>query len=130
MTLRDTLIECNRCGSTFPKKREGQRYCSKACSVAAAVSRHRRKSAGIPEVRADIPEEVLTDSPPLQPIERSAYSGPRPTPRAPDAPPAISFGFGKPGDQPLQGDDYPLLYHEDGYPRLPACLDRRKAVRP
>jgi hypothetical protein len=27
---------------------------------------------------------------------------------------------------PLQKDDYPLEYHEDGYPKLPACLDRRK----
>jgi hypothetical protein len=32
------------------------------------------------------------------------------------APPAI------PG---LQGDDYPLEYYEDGYPKLPSCLDRR-----
>jgi hypothetical protein len=27
---------------------------------------------------------------------------------------------------PLQGDDYPLEYDEDGHPKLPACLDRRK----
>ena len=26
---------------------------------------------------------------------------------------------------PLQGDDYPLEYYEDGYPKRPACLDRR-----
>ena len=25
----------------------------------------------------------------------------------------------------LQGDDYPLTYDADGYPELPACLDRR-----
>jgi hypothetical protein len=25
----------------------------------------------------------------------------------------------------LQGDDYPLEYYVDGYPKLPACLDRR-----
>jgi len=25
----------------------------------------------------------------------------------------------------LQGDDYPLEYYEDGYPKLPACLDQR-----
>ena len=25
----------------------------------------------------------------------------------------------------LQGDDYPLEYYEDGYPKMPACLDRR-----
>ena len=28
--------------------------------------------------------------------------------------------------KPLQGDDYQLEYYEDGYPKLPACLDRRK----
>ena len=27
----------------------------------------------------------------------------------------------------LQGDDYELEYYDDGYPRLPACLDRRAA---
>ena len=26
---------------------------------------------------------------------------------------------------PLQGDDYPLEYYEDGFPKLPAFLDRR-----
>lgn len=25
----------------------------------------------------------------------------------------------------LQGDDYPLTYDENGFPELPACLDRR-----
>ena len=25
----------------------------------------------------------------------------------------------------LQGDEYPLEYYEDGYPKLPVCLDRR-----
>ncbi|MGA7373804.1 MAG: hypothetical protein WBW37_14545, partial [Methyloceanibacter sp.] len=28
---------------------------------------------------------------------------------------------------PLQGDDYPLEYYEDGYPKLPACLHRGAA---
>jgi hypothetical protein len=30
---------------------------------------------------------------------------------------------------PLQGDDHSLDYHEDGYPRLPACLRRRAPIR-
>ena len=29
----------------------------------------------------------------------------------------------------LEGDDYPLEYYEDGYPKLPACLDRRNNQR-
>ena len=30
----------------------------------------------------------------------------------------------------LRGDDYPLEYYEDGYPKLPACLDRRANMKP
>jgi hypothetical protein len=26
----------------------------------------------------------------------------------------------------IKGDDYPIEYHSDGYPKLPACLDRRR----
>jgi hypothetical protein len=29
---------------------------------------------------------------------------------------------------PIPRDDYPLEYYEDGYPKLPACLDK-SAVR-
>jgi len=27
--------------------------------------------------------------------------------------------------EPLSGDDYPIEYHEDGFPKLPACLNRK-----
>jgi hypothetical protein len=30
----------------------------------------------------------------------------------------------------VQGDDYSLGYYADGYPKLPACLDRKKAPAP
>jgi hypothetical protein len=30
----------------------------------------------------------------------------------------------------LQGDDYQLEYYQDGYPKLPACLDRRSMPEP
>lgn len=30
----------------------------------------------------------------------------------------------------LEGDDYPLEYYEDGYPKLPACLDRGRSPEP
>ena len=49
----------------------------------------------------------------------------RPPALALAAPPPTAYGFGNPGDPPLQGDDYPLEYYEDGFPKLPACLDRR-----
>jgi hypothetical protein len=29
------------------------------------------------------------------------------------------------GGDPLSGDDYPLEYYEDGFPKLPACLNRK-----
>jgi hypothetical protein len=31
----------------------------------------------------------------------------------------------KPKPEPRKGDDYPPEYYEDGFPKLPACLDRR-----
>ena len=31
----------------------------------------------------------------------------------------------RPETKPLKGDDYPLTYDSNGYPELPACLDRR-----
>jgi hypothetical protein len=36
-----------------------------------------------------------------------------------------SYGWGKKGDPVASGDGYQLEYYEDGYPKLPACLDRR-----
>jgi hypothetical protein len=30
----------------------------------------------------------------------------------------------------LQGDDVQVEYYEDGYPKLPACLDRRRMLEP
>jgi hypothetical protein len=39
--------------------------------------------------------------------------------------PELSDHYG-PTPGALQGDDYPLTYNEQGYPELPACLDRRK----
>ena len=42
--------------------------------------------------------------------QRDGINGPIPAPNMPGA---------------LQGDDYPLEYDENGFPELPACLDRR-----
>jgi hypothetical protein len=43
-----------------------------------------------------------------------------------EAPEALYMGFGRKGDPPLNGDDFPLEYYDDGYPKLPVYLDRRK----
>ena len=37
--------------------------------------------------------------------------------------PAPYFNPHGPTPGALQGDDYPLEYYEDGYPKLPVCLD-------
>jgi len=42
--LSDT-IECKECGAVVRRKRITQRYCSKPCSVRAAMRRMRQKSA-------------------------------------------------------------------------------------
>ena len=39
-----------------------------------------------------------------------------------------SFSLHCPTPGALQGDDYPLEFHLDGYPKIPACLDRRQAL--
>ena len=36
-----------------------------------------------------------------------------------------SQGFTTNFTEVLNGDDYPLDYYEDGYPKIPDCLDRR-----
>src|SRR5262245_53408568 len=102
------------CGSRFGPKREMQRHCSTKCRVKRAMETYRRSDNG---------------SPTLTQIPRSDNTG------VSDAPTALSDGptmvWPVRSDDPwptpgaLQGDDYPLEYSEDGYPKLPACLDRR-----
>jgi hypothetical protein len=67
-------------------------------------------------------EEAITD---LAPVSLPLRSDNRPPAAVPASPETPSYGFGNPGDPPLQGDDYLLQYDENGYPELPACLDRR-----
>jgi hypothetical protein len=113
------LVTCEHCGETVERKRTAQRYCSKPCSVSAAVARHRAKSDG------ESPKEVLTEGDPVGGIDRSAYSAQRPAPAVPVTPSA--HGSNPDGSTPgaLQGDDYQLDYYPDGFPKLPRCLDRR-----
>ena len=109
--LAPTTVTCKRpgCGQTFRPKRLAQRYCSTSCRK-ADFKRRGRMQKSVPEASPAI--VVAEKRPP-------ALAPPQPAPRA------SSYGFGKPGDPPLQGDDYPLEYYEDGFPKLPACLDRR-----
>jgi hypothetical protein len=113
------LIQCNRvgCGKTFTKKRRKQRYCSTSCQVRDAMARHRNR------------QEPITSSPPVLSTTEPITRPPAPLLGPQKAFQSASYGFGKRGDAPLQGDDYPLEYYEDGFPKLPACLDRRKYDR-
>jgi hypothetical protein len=102
------------CGQRFAPKREKQRHCSRKCRVALAVHRHRSDythaiPTALPEKRLQAPQTQrggLSDGPTMVWPERDSQVWP--TPGA------------------LQGDDYPLEYYEDGYPKLPECLDRRR----
>lgn len=103
---------CRRCGEAFRPKRLAQIYCSKRCRVADAVSRHRsdyknRTLAPVPEKRLQAPERAATAS---------------------DTPLGSHFNQHGPTPGAIQGDDYPLDYYPDGYPKLPACLERRRVI--
>jgi hypothetical protein len=103
-------LACRYCGTPLPEPKRGQvrKYCSSRCRKAAS--------------RASLC--VTRSLPATQPPGRCDTAS-APAPQPPDAPlTPPSYGWGKPGDPPLQGDDYPLEYYEDGYPKLPGCLDR------
>jgi len=113
MSWRHEYRTCH-CGNSFQPKRENQRHCSRKCRVAVAVHKHRSdyteaSPTTLPEKRLQAPEPAMPA--PAAPSERKvnlpAYNPYGPTPGA------------------LQGDDCPLEYDENGYPELPACLDRR-----
>ena len=102
-------MECKRCSAEFEPIRKAQRYCSRKCRVADAVNRHRSE---ITRRRLQAPSDApagFGDGPTMVWPERDFHAGP--TPGA------------------LQGDDVELEYYEDGYPKLPACLDRRPKPR-
>ena len=108
--LRICALE--ECAVGFQPKREDQRFCCERHATKARVARYRKgktqRSRYTPPAHIPLPEKplqaVLAPSTSLT----VAYFNPHgPTPGA------------------LQGDDYPLSYDADGYPELPACLDRR-----
>ena len=100
------------CGLMFTPKREKQRHCSAKCGTRTRVTQHRtRYREETPTVIQEKPLQApsdsttgLSDGPTM--VWPVRDDQPRPTPGA------------------LQGDDVQLEYYEDGYPKLPACLDR------
>ena len=105
------MSACQHCGHPLPppKRGQAQKYCSSRCRKAAS-----RTSLCVTKTSPAIQHRRRCDT---------ALAAPPPPSSTPLAPP--SYGWGEPGDPALQGDDYPLEYYEDGYPKLPACLDRR-----
>ena len=99
----------------FSPKREAQAYCTKRCANAATQRRKRSGDIGLApsliarggDTAATPHPEAFSDGSTAVWPTRDEQHGP--TPGA------------------LQGDDYPLEYYGDGYPKLPACLDRRPA---
>jgi hypothetical protein len=125
----DDTIACKRCGNVVRRKRLAQRYCSKACANAETQKRKRRKQAtrSGDDLGACTPLLGSGDGAYVKPLIILSNFRPRKggLPLAKVAV-SIELGFGDPRDEPLQGDDYPLTFDADGYPELPACLDRRK----
>ena len=111
--MRNDMVECKRCGETVKRKREAQVYCSRLCSDAAKKQRKRQRRtqrSGDAEVRGS-PATGLPTGCERPSGEQTEYE-------------AQKHWEGG----PLQGDEYPLEYYPDGYPKLPSCLDRRKAM--
>jgi len=106
------------CGKTFKPKREGQRHCCSNCRVKEAKARYRSDT----RLGSDtgLPRSVTTPT-----TGQSAGLCDGPTMVWPE----LDFHHG-PTPGALQGDDVELDYYEDGYPILPACLDRRRKPKP
>ena len=113
MTAWRNEIRTCACGMVFIPKREKQRHCPTKCGTRARVTQHRSRYSGPDEKPLQGPQpqsEGFAEGPTMVWPERDFRQGP--TPGA------------------LQGDDYPLTYDENGYPELPACLDRRRKPEP
>ena len=102
------MTNCNRCRAEFTPVRLAQVYCCARCRDVAKKHRKRSGDKGLKRGHgvSDAPRP-LSDGSTVGWPSRDEQRGP--TPGA------------------LQGDDVTLEYYEDGYPKLPACLDRRTA---
>ncbi len=99
LTVR--LETCRNCGKAFAPARQNHSYCSRRCKSAAAMRRHRGAEKAVE------PREGITATPAKE--------------EGITAPP-----FTNNFTETLMGDDYPLEYYPDGYPKLPDCLRRKK----
>ena len=98
------LETCCSCGKAFAPVRQNHAYCSRRCKNSATVRRRRSEKPAQPR-------EGVTG----YPSTAEGVTGPAPY---------FNLHGATPGA--LQGDDYPLEYYDDGFPKLPACFDRRQ----
>jgi hypothetical protein len=114
---RNEVRTCG-CGETFKPRREGQRHCSASCRD---IAKKRVKRSG-----------DKTRTPMRVPRSGNTALSALPGPFADGSTVAWLVQDFPHGPTPgaLQGDDYPLTYDENGYPELPACLDRRSTAEP
>jgi hypothetical protein len=110
---RNEIRTCG-CGARFTPKREKQRHCSVKCGTRVRVLQHRTRYRG-----SDL--TALPEKPLQAPQPQSGGLADGPTMVWPEGDLHVGLPPGA-----LQGDDVQLEYYEDGYPKLPACLDRRR----
>jgi hypothetical protein len=115
MMLDRVTVTCAGCGRAVTRSREAQRYCSKTCRDRAADRRRRHPQEAL---------AAMVQDPSAS--QRFCYS-PRASHAACEAkrtPPGHGSNPDGSTRGALQGDDYPLDYFADGYPKLPDCLRR------
>jgi hypothetical protein len=131
---RNEYRRCDRCRGEYLPKRQAQSYCSRECKRAAAYGRERFKAGTQGKRRRRL---KASDKPLATPLAGSvrnrAFSSIetvacKPTIGAFDGPtlvwPERNYTQG-PIPGAIHSDDYLVEYYEDGFPKLPACLDRR-----
>jgi hypothetical protein len=134
---RKEYRKCDHCRAEYRPKRQGQEYCSPRCRRDASYGRERFKAGTKGKRRRRIEaSDKLAATPLAGSFRNGAFSSREPIACKPtigvsDGPtmvwPETDLHHG-PTPGALQGDDYPLEYYEDGYPKLPACLDRRAKI--
>lgn len=118
MSWKNDIRAC-QCGVEFTPKREKQRHCSPRCGTKYRVSKHR--SRYMEQMLSPLQEKPLHG---LGVPLCASVGGLKPY-EWPTPPRGLVEEQRGPTPGALQGSDYPLTYDENGYPELPACLDRR-----
>jgi hypothetical protein len=120
---------CQSCSAEFTPKRAWQSYCSRRCSNRAAQQRLRAEKCADEQPAVPRSTECADTAPvrrrrtPGSTVEQGLrpYVWPTPPRGLGDAPQGPTPGA-------LQGDDYPIEMDADGYPIMPECLRRGKAI--